>query len=195
MVKWTLKYFIRSLFCDKWRCKKSIKTYVESHRNYCLHRDVITLREQGNSDHGNPTFSAVSVGSTIIVSQSLQGNTGGGERHAKTYPEQPGLTKPVVGETLRPLLYGLQNSPKLYPNPWFWSWLRLKYWIVSQIPTVYLWITQISYILDHIIPLWRKRNLFFCIWIELRWASLRVHSCEVDGWAHSILVCRWMARR
>ena len=48
---------------------------VESKLNHCLHRDVITLREQGNSDLGNPTFSGVSEGNATIVSLSLQGNS------------------------------------------------------------------------------------------------------------------------
>ena len=48
---------------------------VEMKLNHCLHHDVITLRERGNSDPGNPTFSGVSEGNTTIVSLSLQGNT------------------------------------------------------------------------------------------------------------------------
>ena len=52
---------------------------VESKRNHCgnhcLQRDVITLRELGNSDPGNPTFSGVSECNTRIMSLSLQGNT------------------------------------------------------------------------------------------------------------------------
>ena len=48
---------------------------VESKRNHCLHRDVITLGERGNSDPGNPTFSGISDSNTRIMSLPLRGNT------------------------------------------------------------------------------------------------------------------------
>ena len=61
-------------FSEKFPFRSQVQN-VESKLNHCLHRDVITLRERGKSDPGNPTFSGVSEGNTTIVSLSLQGNT------------------------------------------------------------------------------------------------------------------------
>ena len=70
-----VSYFsCKLLFSEKFIFRSKVQN-VESKRNHCLHRDVITLRERGNSDPGNPTFSGVSEGNTTIVSLSLQGNT------------------------------------------------------------------------------------------------------------------------
>ena len=62
---------------------------VESKLNHCLHRDVITLRERGNSDPGNLLF----LGLVRVTQQSClyrygvtPSNTGRGKRHEKSYP-------------------------------------------------------------------------------------------------------------
>ena len=65
--KHELPFSEKFLFCSKVQ-------NVEAKLNQCLHHDVITLSERGNSDPGKPTFSGVSEGNTTIVSLSLQGN-------------------------------------------------------------------------------------------------------------------------
>ena len=70
-----VSYFnCKLLFSEKFTFFSKIQN-VESLRNHCLHHNFITLRERGNSDPGNSTFSGVSEGNTTIVSLSLQGNT------------------------------------------------------------------------------------------------------------------------
>ena len=70
-------YFILNIFVSHFNCKLPLSAKftfpskvqnVGSWRNQCFHRDVITLRERGNSDPGNPTFSGVSECDTRIVS-------------------------------------------------------------------------------------------------------------------------------
>ena len=57
-------------FSEKFTFHSKVQN-VESKRNHCLHRDVITQRERGNSDPGNPTISGVSECNTRIVSLPL----------------------------------------------------------------------------------------------------------------------------
>ena len=58
-----------------------------SQQIHCLHRIVLTLRERGNSDPGNPTLSGVSecitLESCLYRYRVTPSNTGRGKRHER----------------------------------------------------------------------------------------------------------------